>query len=66
MIKLWLNGEQITSEALNLKVFLKEHYNDSASFAVAVNEYFVPKFDYENIELREGDRVEMVVPMAGG
>jgi sulfur carrier protein len=38
----------------------------SSPFAVAVNLEFVPRDRYEQTRLQEGDRVEIVVPVAGG
>mgnify|MGYP002626789168 CR=1 FL=1 len=35
-------------------------------FAVAVNTVFVPKSAYENTTLQDGDKVEIVRPVAGG
>ena len=35
-------------------------------FAVAVNTVFVPKSAYENTQLKDGDQVEIVRPVAGG
>ena len=37
-----------------------------APFAVAVNTVFVPKSAYENTTLKDGDKVEIVRPVAGG
>lgn len=36
------------------------------SFAIAVNEQFIPKSAYDSTHLQEGDRVELLVPMQGG
>lgn len=38
----------------------------STPFAIAVNERFIPKRDYSQISLQEGDRIELVSPMQGG
>lgn len=35
-------------------------------YAVARNEEFVPASTYQNCELTEGDRIEIVHPAAGG
>ena len=37
-----------------------------AAVAVAVNGRFVPRSQYAEHTLEEGDRVELVAPMAGG
>ncbi|MDG1773605.1 MAG: sulfur carrier protein ThiS [Oceanicoccus sp.] len=36
------------------------------NFAIAVNENFVPKTEYDQLLLQQGDRVELLVPMQGG
>jgi sulfur carrier protein len=38
----------------------------SAPFAVARNEEFIPRLHYEQCAIAEGDRIEIVHPMAGG
>ena len=35
-------------------------------YAVARNEEFVPRTEYANCELTDGDRIEIVHPSAGG
>ena len=35
-------------------------------FAVARNEEFVPRCNYETCRINSGDRIEIVRPMAGG
>lgn len=35
-------------------------------FAVAVNTVFVPKTQYENRVLNEGDKMEVISPVTGG
>ncbi len=47
-------------KAINFWPELPQH------FAVAVNTEFVPKQNYPNIILKEGDTVDLVSPMAGG
>lgn len=42
------------------------HIQAQAPFAVAVNTAFVPKSAYENTMLKDGDKVEIVRPVAGG
>lgn len=35
-------------------------------FAVAVNLQFVPRAQYDQTPLREGDRIEIIAPVTGG
>ncbi|MCW8878728.1 MAG: sulfur carrier protein ThiS [Kangiellaceae bacterium] len=66
MIEIILNGTKQTSSETNLSLFLSSRENQGANFAVALNEEFVPKCNYQKIELKSGDRIELVVPMQGG
>lgn len=66
MIEIILNGTKQTSSETNLSLFLLSRENQGANFAVAVNEVFIPKSNYTQIELKSGDHVELVVPMQGG
>ena len=66
-MKILLNdNEQLIDEATVLSSLVKTHGNDEGAFAVAVNDTFIPRSDYEATVLREGDRVELLVPMQGG
>lgn len=47
-------------KAISLWPSLPEH------FAVAVNTQFVPKSQYGDTNLEEGDAIDLVSPMAGG
>ncbi|MBR3425538.1 MAG: sulfur carrier protein ThiS [Neisseriaceae bacterium] len=42
------------------------HIQPETPFAVAVNTAFVPKSAYDNTVLYDGDKVEIVRPVAGG
>ena len=66
MIEIILNGIKQTSSETNLSLFLASRENEGANFAVAVNEEFIPKCNYQSVELKSGDRIELVVPMQGG
>ena len=46
-------------------ILVREGYT-SPYFAVAVNKQFIPREEYENTFLKEGDCVEVVTPMQGG
>ena len=66
-MKILLNdNEQPIEDATTLSSLVKTHGNDESAFAVAVNDTFIPRSDYEATVLREGDRVELLVPMQGG
>ena len=66
-MKILLNdNEQLIDEATALSTLVKTHGNDEAAFAIAVNDTFIPRSDYESTILNDGDRVELLIPMQGG
>lgn len=62
-----LNGEYVdVKNNISLTDLLKGQQYKEHSFAVAINECFVPHNKYVDITLCEGDRVDVVVAMQGG
>lgn len=62
-----LNDQQKTIEPdTTLARFVSEHADEGSAFAVAINDTFVPRSDYEQKILNDGDRVELLIPMQGG
>ncbi len=47
-------------------VFLGYGTASNNNFAIAVNETFVPRSAYEQTQIQEGDKLEIVAPMQGG
>jgi len=66
MIQLLVNGELTNCKETRLDDFLQKRNKEEASFAVAVNEFFIPKSEYQSVELKNGDNIELLVPMQGG
>ena len=67
MMTLQLNGENKTLRAGSTIVdAINEWRLGDHSFAIALNEEFVPKSSYSTTSLQEGDRVEVLIPMQGG
>jgi sulfur carrier protein len=67
MITLQLNGERKTlTTGSTITDAIKSWQLLDGSFAVAVNDEFIPKSAYANVSLTEGDRVELLIPMQGG
>ena len=66
MIQLIVNGELLDCDETRLDKFLKARNKGGTSFAVAVNEFFIPKAEYNSVELKHGDQIELVIPMQGG
>ena len=66
-MKLTLNGAEVEVESrCSIEFLLKLHKFDTAAIAVAVNQEFVPRGRYREINLKENDDVEVVAPMQGG
>lgn len=67
MITIKLGGELInlTGETPLQTVLLQKGYTQSY-FAVAINNQFIPRQDYDNIQLKHLDNVEIIMPMQGG
>ncbi len=66
MPKVTVNGQITDLVETNLAKFVAAKQTQDFRFAVAVNEAFIPKASYHNVELKDGDKVELVTPMQGG
>jgi sulfur carrier protein len=67
MITLQLNGETKTLTAGSSIIdAINDWHLADRSFAVAVNDEFIPKSAYADVSLIEGDRIELLIPMQGG
>ncbi len=66
-MKITLNGQTIElKSALNITQLLEQQGYAGMLVAVAHNKAFVPKTQRDNIQLGEGDEIEIVAPMQGG
>lgn len=61
-----LNGKPADVEAARLDELLAELGYEDAVVATALNEDFVPKDRRPTIEVKPGDRLEVVAPLRGG
>lgn len=62
-----LNGEKkLLTSNCDLQTAIESWQLSGKQFAIAVNEYFIPKSNYIDTILTDGDRVELVVPIQGG
>ena len=67
MITVNLNGEtKELASGTSLNEALDQWQLLSTPFAVAINETFVPKTQYDSVSLNEGDRLDIVSPIQGG
>jgi sulfur carrier protein len=62
-----VNGEAIQTQAAHLQALLLErgHALNSA-FACAINNHFVPRRQWPERQLLDGDRVDVIAPITGG
>lgn len=61
-----VNGEPATLPAPCTVTELLQARGATRGVAVAVNETFVPRSQYDSTRLQDGDTIEIVAPMQGG
>ncbi|OGT56681.1 MAG: thiamine biosynthesis protein ThiS [Gammaproteobacteria bacterium RIFCSPHIGHO2_12_FULL_42_10] len=67
MIKITLRDQPLMLEKhLSLSAVLHQHEIKGEHFAVAINLTFVPRSDYDKTFFKEGDVVDIILPMQGG
>ena len=66
MVSISLNGQATTTLQANLLQAMKEWQFIITQSAVAVNGEFVPRTSYADIELVDGDEVDVVGAVGGG
>jgi len=67
MIEISLNGERTIAEATSLQVLLiARGYKLETAFACAINNTFVPRPQWPERLLLNGDRIDIVTPITGG
>lgn len=71
MIELWLNNERCElTQTMSLSDALSQWREtgliNGNAFAIAINSTFVPRSSYSNTLLKNGDRIDLVIPMQGG
>lgn len=66
MKNIHLNGNATQTSAQTLADLLSEMNMDNESFAIAINQQFVPKENYAHQIIDHGDTIEVLSPMQGG
>ena len=62
-----LNGKRIETDAANLQaLLLAQAYDLKSAFACAINNTFVPRQQWPERALENGDRIDVVTPITGG
>ena len=66
-IDLSMNGERIAAEASTLQtLLLARGYKLESAFACAINSTFVPRPQWPERLIENGDRIDIVTPITGG
>lgn len=66
-ITIQVNGQPFTfEESINIQDLIRKIQLHSPAIAVAVNSEIVPRSSFDNIKLRDQDRVEIIRPVGGG
>ena len=66
-IDISLNGERIACDADTLQaLLLARGYKLETAFACAINNTFVPRPQWPERMLENGDRIDIVTPITGG
>jgi sulfur carrier protein len=66
-INISLNGETIQTDAPSLQaLLLARGYQLQGAFACAINNSFVPRPQWPDRLLNDGDRIDIVTPITGG
>ena len=66
-MRLIVNGtEKFIESSANLVQLLKELEIDGSHNAVALNLQVIPRSNYENTSIKDGDKVEIVHAVGGG
>ncbi len=67
MLDISLNGERVATEAPTLHALLRARgYDFTTAFACAINNAFVPRPQWPERALQNGDRIDIVTPITGG
>ena len=67
LINISINGERLNVEATTLQaLLLARGYKLESAFACAINNTFVPRPQWPERMLQNGDRIDIVIPITGG
>lgn len=65
-MRIHVNGKELDVAATDLAALLRELDYEGRAVATALNQNFVRRTDRAKTNLKEGDKVEIVVPRQGG
>jgi len=62
-----LNGQRVDNDAATLQELLQQRgFELTSAMACAVNQQFVPRAQWPQRELADGDRIDVIAPITGG
>jgi sulfur carrier protein len=61
-----MNGQPLSLESSGTLEEFLEQRGIGHHVAIALNHQFIPKSLYSNTLLKEGDRMDLIIPMQGG
>lgn len=66
-MKISVNGKIVQiQKGANLVDFIKINFSSLTSYAIALNGEFVPKSKYQDVNIKNGDKIEIVSAQPGG
>lgn len=66
-LEISLNGKRLETPAADLQaLLLAQGYELKNAFACAINSTFVPRVQWADRQLLQGDRIDVITPIAGG
>lgn len=65
-LMLKINGKSVDAAGISLAEYLSRENFDTRKVAVELNEEIIPKSEFDNVILRDGDIVEIISFMGGG
>ncbi|MFC5521907.1 sulfur carrier protein ThiS [Polaromonas jejuensis] len=67
MLEISLNGERLETQAATLQaLLLARGYALQGAFACAINKAFVPRSQWPERRLQNGDCIDVITPIQGG
>ena len=66
-LEISLNGQRVQTDAVTLQaLLLTQTYDLKSAFACAINNTFVPRQQWAERALQNGDQIDVVTPITGG
>lgn len=66
MIQVIVNGSPTQLQQTCTLTTALEELGHDGNFAVAINGNFIPRHDYETLQIKGGELLEVLTPMQGG